>query len=92
MKRSELQSMFGTERPILGMIHLPPLPGSPNYGGSMTAVIDHTAQGYAAFVNFPCFFHHIKNSFRTGQRRQQEIYLLSKLVKRHRTLSDIDKI
>ena len=43
MKRSELSSMFGTEHPILGMIHLPPLPGSPNYGGSMTAVIDHAS-------------------------------------------------
>ena len=29
MKRSELQSMFGTERPILGMIHLPPSPRLP---------------------------------------------------------------
>ena len=41
MKRSELKSMFGTEHPILGMIHLPPLPGSPNYCGDMTAVLDH---------------------------------------------------
>ena len=44
MKRSELKPLFGTNRPILGMIHLPPLPGSPNYGGSMTAVIDHALQ------------------------------------------------
>ena len=41
MKRSELMGMFGTEHPILGMIHLPPLPGSPNYCGNMTAVMDH---------------------------------------------------
>ena len=51
MKRSELQSMFGTERPILGMIHLPPLPGSPNYGGSMTAVIDHALQDAETLVS-----------------------------------------
>lgn len=44
MKRSELKSLFGTQHPILGMVHLPPLPGSPNYGGSMTAVIDHALQ------------------------------------------------
>lgn len=41
MKKAELKKMFGTERPILGMIHLPPLPGAPDYGGSMTKVIDH---------------------------------------------------
>jgi membrane complex biogenesis BtpA family protein len=41
MKRKDLEKVFGTRRPILGMVHLPPLPGSPNYGGSMTKVIDH---------------------------------------------------
>ena len=41
MKTSELKSIFGTSKPILGMIHLPPLPGSPNYCGSMTKVLDH---------------------------------------------------
>jgi len=41
MKTSELQTMFGTAKPIMGMVHLPPLPGSPNYGGSMSAVLDH---------------------------------------------------
>ena len=41
MQKSELKKMFGTERPIMGMLHLPPLPGSPCYGGSMTKVIDH---------------------------------------------------
>lgn len=44
MLRNDLNSVFGTERPVLGMIHLPPLPGAPNYGGSMTAVIDHALQ------------------------------------------------
>lgn len=41
MLRKDLKAVFGTERPVLGMIHLPPLPGSPNYGGSMNAVIEH---------------------------------------------------
>lgn len=41
MKIAELQSMFGAKRPLLGMIHLPPLPGAPNYKGSMTDVIEH---------------------------------------------------
>lgn len=41
MKRSGLKEVFGTSRPIMGMVHLPPLPGAPNYGGSMEKVIEH---------------------------------------------------
>lgn len=41
MKTSELKGLFGTSKPIMGMIHLPPLPGSPNYCGNMTTVLDH---------------------------------------------------
>lgn len=41
MQRKNLKKVFGTQRPILGMVHLPPLPGSPNYSGSITKVIDH---------------------------------------------------
>lgn len=41
MKVNELVPMFGAEKPIMGMIHLPPLPGAPNYCGSMQAVLDH---------------------------------------------------
>ncbi len=32
--------MLKLDEAIIGMIHLPPLPGSPRYGGSMKAVID----------------------------------------------------
>ena len=28
-----LPDMFGVDKPIIGMVHLPPLPGSPNYDG-----------------------------------------------------------
>lgn len=31
MPASWLQQVFGTSRPIIGMVHLPPLPGSPGY-------------------------------------------------------------
>jgi len=41
MNRSDLQKVFKTTRPIFGMLHLPALPGSPNYGGSMEQVIEH---------------------------------------------------
>ncbi len=30
-KFSELQKVFGTRKPIIGMVHLAPLPGSPRY-------------------------------------------------------------
>lgn len=35
-----MQTVFGLQRPLIGVIHLLPLPGAPGYRGSMTAVID----------------------------------------------------
>ena len=32
--------LFKTARPLLGMLHLPPLPGSPHYAGNMQDIID----------------------------------------------------
>lgn len=39
---SFMASMFGTEKPVIGMLHLQPLPGDPLYypGGSVSRVID----------------------------------------------------
>jgi membrane complex biogenesis BtpA family protein len=34
-----LESLFGTPHPVLGMVHLHPLPGSPRWGGDLDAVI-----------------------------------------------------
>lgn len=34
-----LESTFDAERPIVGMVHLPPLPGAPNYGGSRERIL-----------------------------------------------------
>ena len=36
-----LENCFGKSRVLLGVVHLPPLPGSPDYGGSMESVIEH---------------------------------------------------
>ncbi|WP_331235681.1 BtpA/SgcQ family protein [Natronorarus salvus] len=33
-----LQSVFGTGRPVVGMVHLAPLPGAPRYGGDRDAI------------------------------------------------------
>jgi membrane complex biogenesis BtpA family protein len=38
-ERIDLLSLFGTARPVVGMVHLGPLPGSPRWAGSMDAVI-----------------------------------------------------
>ena len=37
---SRFHQLFKTPRPLLGMLHLPPLPGSPSYAGNMQNVID----------------------------------------------------
>lgn len=37
---SKLSEMFGVEKPVFGMIHLAPLPGSPRYGGRMAPVLE----------------------------------------------------
>ena len=40
MARSWLADVFAAARPVIGMVHLLPLPGSPRYGGDMRAVRD----------------------------------------------------
>ncbi len=35
-----LQGLFTAERPLVGMVHLLPLPGAPRWGGSMDAVVE----------------------------------------------------
>lgn len=38
MGRTSLHDLFPVERPLLGVVHLPPLPGAPAGGGEMAAV------------------------------------------------------
>jgi len=37
--KAAFQSLWPGCRPLIGMVHLPPLPGSPGWGGSMDAVL-----------------------------------------------------
>lgn len=37
-------SPFSVARPLIGMVHLPPLPGSPRFGGRLDEVIEHAAR------------------------------------------------
>ncbi len=38
MERVSLPALFGTPKPIVGMVHLLPLPGAPGWGGSLAPV------------------------------------------------------
>ena len=46
-KFAELERIFGTRRPIIGMVHLAPLPGSPRYDGMSMKEITDMALGEA---------------------------------------------
>jgi membrane complex biogenesis BtpA family protein len=39
-----MKELFGVEKPILGMVHLLPLPGAPLYGGDLKPVLDRALQ------------------------------------------------
>jgi len=43
--------LFGTAKPFIGVIHLPGLPGSPMYRGSMAEVLRRALQDCTAYVN-----------------------------------------
>jgi len=49
MLRRDFQSELGSERPILGVVHLKPLPGSPNYGGSLGPVVSQAVEDALSF-------------------------------------------
>jgi membrane complex biogenesis BtpA family protein len=39
-----LESIFGTAHPVVGVVHLLPLPGSPRWGGSLDRVLDRAVK------------------------------------------------
>ncbi|MCK4271204.1 hypothetical protein KAX22_01050, partial [bacterium] len=36
--------LFPAEKPLIGVVHLLPLPGSPRYGGSMEEIVDRACR------------------------------------------------
>ncbi len=42
---------FGRERPVIGVLHLPPLPGSPNYEGHPRQILDRVHTDASALVD-----------------------------------------
>lgn len=52
LRLKSLEEMFGVEKPIIGMVHLLPLPGAPGYNFyGMEAVIEHALRDAEALVS-----------------------------------------
>jgi uncharacterized protein len=49
MQRSDLKRLFGAPAPVIGMVHLPPLPGAPGFA-SMRAVLETARRDAAALA------------------------------------------
>jgi uncharacterized protein len=47
----DLKSIFKTTNPVIGVVHLLPLPSSPQWGGSLKAVIDRAEQEATALAS-----------------------------------------
>ena len=45
-----MQSLFGERKAFIGVIHLPPLPGSPRWGGDLCAVLEQAEREAAALA------------------------------------------
>ena len=51
LRLGSLAQMFGVEKPVIGMIHLWPLPGSPGYTGyGMGTILDHALRDAEALL------------------------------------------
>ena len=51
IRQSQLDTIFGIRKPLIGDIHLPPLPGTPRYRGeTMASIIDRALVDAEAFV------------------------------------------
>jgi hypothetical protein len=45
-----LNEIFATDKPVIGMVHIPPLPGSPRFGGDVQAVREAVLRDAEALV------------------------------------------
>lgn len=51
MNAAWLSEIFPTSKPVVGMLHAPPLPGSPGYGGDLRAVREAVLRDAEAMVD-----------------------------------------
>ena len=49
-QKFSLRDLFPVDRPLIGVVHLPPLPGSPRFGGSMDVLADRAMRDARAYV------------------------------------------
>ena len=42
------KELFGTDKPIIALLHLDALPGEPGFGGSLDAIMEHATVDLAA--------------------------------------------
>jgi len=51
VNRQDISTIWPGGRPLIGMVHLLPLPGAPRWGGSMESVVDRASTDAAALEN-----------------------------------------
>jgi membrane complex biogenesis BtpA family protein len=54
MSTMDIEAIFGHEQPVVGMVHLPALPGTPGFGGDRTAVRERARADVAALADGGC--------------------------------------
>ena len=72
---NQLQGVFATTKPIIGMVHLPPLPGSPRYDAErgMTYIVDRALADTAALVDGGIDGVQVENQFDRPFLKPQDI-------------------
>lgn len=87
LRVSDLREIFGTPKPIIGMVHCWPLPGAPGYSGyGMEQIIDHAVRDAEALAEGGCNGLIVENMwdipFRAGPHLQPESIAAQAVVAR----------
>lgn len=90
----DLKEIFGTSKPIIGMVHCWPLPGAPGYTGyGMDTIIDHARRDAEALVSGGCDGLIVENMwdipFRAGAHIQPES-IAAHAVVAHRVKQEVN--
>ncbi len=77
LRLRDLGDLFGTPKPVIGMVHCWPMPGAPGYTGyGLEPIIDHAVQDARALVEGGCDAVIVENMwdipFRAGPHLQPE--------------------
>lgn len=77
LRLSDLSQLFGTAKPVIGMVHLWPLPGAPGYTGyGVDSIVEHAVRDATALAEGGCHGIIVENMwdipFRAGPHIQPE--------------------